>query len=224
MVQIGTVSRIGVISDEEFGAEQEKEEEDREVARIFNESHNTQQKLLKGTDIIFYSMSKQSTHCVQNKLHSMVRMSKQSIHVFNVYYYCVFLTIRQVAAGHRAVAEGWTLFEQTCEEVGPGELPQLLRQLKSATTPTPTPGPTTPTKKEESSEVPMEAGDIEVKQEEHAEINKTPIMIKLGGHQYQFKCGNCDITPKATRCAMNAHIHSVHTKEALVCYMCPFMT
>ena len=39
------------------------------------------------------------------------------------------------------VSEGWTLFERTCEEVGPGELPQLLRQLKGAMTPTPTPGP-----------------------------------------------------------------------------------
>ena len=60
------------------------------------------------------------------------------------------------------VAEGWTLFGQTCEEVGPGELPQLLRQLKSATTPTPppTPGPSTPTKEER--EVPMEE-DVAVK-------------------------------------------------------------
>ena len=144
-------------------------------------------------------------------------MSKQSIHV---YLMCIS-AIRQVAAGHRAVAEGWTLFEQTCEEVGPGELPQLLRQLKSATTPTPTPtpGPSMPTKEEE---VPMEE-DVAVKQE-CEEINKTPIMIKLGGHKYQFKCGNCDVAPKATSRAMDAHIRSVHTKEALVCYICPFTT
>ena len=48
---------LEVISDDEFGAEQEKEEEDREVERIFNESRNTQRKLLKGTNI---DMSKQS--------------------------------------------------------------------------------------------------------------------------------------------------------------------
>ena len=120
------------------------------------------------------------------------------------------------------MAEGWTLFEQTCEEVGPGELPQLLRQLKSAMTPTlpPTPGPSTLTKEER--EVPMEE-DVAVKQE-CQEINKTPIMIKLGGHKYQFKCGNCDIPPKAASHAMDAHIRSVHTKEALVCYICPFTT
>ena len=54
-----------------------------------------------------------------------------------------------VAAGHRMVTEGWTLFEKMCEEVGPGELPQLLRQLKSAMTRSPGPStPTTPVKTE----------------------------------------------------------------------------
>ena len=61
-------------------------------------------------------------------------MSTLSIHAFSA--------MHTVAAGHRMVTEGWTLFERTCEEVGPGELPQLLRQLKSVTTPTPaSPGP-----------------------------------------------------------------------------------
>ena len=65
--------------------------------------------------------------------------------------------VRMVAAGHRMVTEGWTLFKRTCEEVGPGELPQLLRQLKSATTPTPTsPGCSTPVKTEPMEE---EEGD-----------------------------------------------------------------
>ena len=31
-----------------------------------------------------------------------------------------FSAVRKVAAGHRMVTEGWTLFERTCEEVGPG--------------------------------------------------------------------------------------------------------
>ena len=55
---------------------------------------------------------------------------------------CVFSAVCKVAEGHRMVAEGWTLFKQTCEEVGPGELPQLLRQLKGSTTPSPTLVPT----------------------------------------------------------------------------------
>ena len=57
------------ISDEDVGAEQEKEEEDREVERIFNKSHNTQRKLLKGTNIDIVCMSKQSTQEAHNTLH-----------------------------------------------------------------------------------------------------------------------------------------------------------
>ena len=106
------------------------------------------------------------------------------------------------------VAEGWTLFKKTCEEMGPRELPQRLRQLKAATRP-------------ESTQVKSEpVKEVEVKEE----IIKTPILIKLGFHQYQFKCPNCEVPPKATRRAMDAHIHSEHTKEALFCYLCPFST
>ena len=112
------------------------------------------------------------------------------------------------------VAEGWTLFEKTCEEVGPGELPQLLRQLKAATRPQ----PASPQVKSE----PAKEGEVE--EEVKEEIIKTPIMIKLGVHQYQFKCPNCEVPPKATRRAMDAHIRSEHTKEALFCYLCPFST
>ena len=133
---------------------------------------------------------------------------------------CIFS--HTVAAGHRMVTEGWTLFEHTCKEVGPGELPQLLRQLKSAMTPTPaSPGPSTPVKTE-----PMEEEEIE----QLADVGvsgsgfiETPIMIKLGPHQYTYKCGNCDI-PLKTKHAMDAHIHSVHTKKALLCSFCHFST
>ena len=39
------------------------------------------------------------------------------------------------------MAEGWTKFEKACNEVGVGELPQLLQYVKTHTTPTPTPTP-----------------------------------------------------------------------------------
>ena len=39
------------------------------------------------------------------------------IHVF---WYVV--AIQTVSAGHKLVYEGWKLFEEMCEEVGPGEL------------------------------------------------------------------------------------------------------
>ena len=48
---------------------------------------------------------------------------------------------QMVAEGHSTVVEGWKLFEETVEEAGPGDLPQLLRQLKGKTTPTETTSP-----------------------------------------------------------------------------------
>ena len=146
-------------------------------------------------------------------------MSTLSIHAFSA--------ICMVAAGHRMVTEGWMLFKRTCEEVGPGELPQLLRQLKSATTPTPaspgpSPGPSTPVKTEpmEEQEEIEQLADLAASGSGFIE---TPIMIKLGPHQYTYKCGNCDIPPK-TKHAMDAHICSVHTKKALLCSFCHFST
>ena len=106
---------------------------------------------------------------VRNVISSIVFMSTLSIHVF-----CIS-AIRTVAAGHRMVAEGWTLFEQTCEEVGPGELPQLLRQLKSATTPSP--GPSTPVKTEpmEEEEVQQPEGAEPEAKHRHQELMKHPL-------------------------------------------------
>ena len=104
-----------------------------------------------------------------------------------------FSAVCMVAAGHRMVSEGWTLFEKTCEEVGPGELPQLLRQLKSAMTPssgpstTTTPVKTEPMEEEEEVQQPADPGASA------SGFIETPIMIKLGQHMYIYKCGNCDI-------------------------------
>ena len=112
------------------------------------------------------------------------------------------------------VTEGWTLFKHTCEEVGPGELPQLLRQLKSAMTPTPaptpaspgpSPGPSTPVKTE-----PMEEeGEVQQLADLGASgFIEMAIMIKLGPHQYMYKCGNCDI-------AQGQNVQWMHT--SIVC-------
>ena len=116
------------------------------------------------------------------------------------------------------VAEGWTLFERTCEEVGPGELPQLLRQLKGAMTPTPAPE-SSPMKTE-----PMEEGEVKSAADPSVSaFIEIPIMIKLGPREYIYKCGNCDIAPR-TKQSIDAHIRSVHTKEALLCSFCYFST
>ena len=116
------------------------------------------------------------------------------------------------------VAGGWTLFERMCEEVGQGELPQLLRQLKGAMTPTPAPE-LSPMKTE-----PMEEGEVKSAADlGMSAFIEMPIMIKLGPCKYIYKCGNCDIAPK-TKHAIDAHIHSVHTKKALLCSFCHFST
>ena len=116
------------------------------------------------------------------------------------------------------VAEGWTLFECTCEEVGPGELPQLLRQLKGAMTPTPAPQ-LSPMKTE-----PMEEGEVKSAADPGVSaFIEMPIMIKLGPREYIYKCGNCNIAPRTKR-AIDAHIRSVHTKKALLCSFCHFST
>ena len=96
------------------------------------------------------------------------------------------------------VAEGWTLFERMCEEVGQGELPQLLRQLKGATNPTPA-AESSPMKTK-----PMEEGEVKSAADPgmSAFIEK-PIMIKLGPLEYIYKYGNCDIAPR-TKCAIDA--------------------
>ena len=123
-----------------------------------------------------------------------------------------------MAEGHRMVTEGWTLFECTYEEVGPGELPQLLRQLKGVMTPTPAPE-SSPMKTE-----PMEEGEVKSAADPGVSaFIEMPIMIKLGPCEYIYKCGNCDFAPKTKR-AIDAHICSVHTKKALLCSLCHFST
>ena len=46
------------------------------------------------------------------------------------------------------MAEGWAKFKKVCQEVGAGELPELLQYVKSHTTPSPTPTPMTSVKQE----------------------------------------------------------------------------
>ena len=116
------------------------------------------------------------------------------------------------------VYEGWKSFEETCSEVGLGELPQLL---KMATTHTPTATPTKMEPKEEAEEI--EAG-VESTPGTSGQFIEKPIHISVGGKTKMYKCGNCDITPKHSRMGMDSHIRAVHTKKALVCFFCPFNT
>ena len=134
--------------------------------------------------------------------------------------------IHTVAAGHKMISDGWNMFEKTCLEVGTGELPQLLRSLKLMTTPTstpiPTPTPTTPVKEEQEED----EGDVTMVKEEMEEgvTKEEPVYIPLGNNKYKYGCGNCNITPMASKNGMDAHIRKCHTKKALVCSFCMFST
>ena len=111
------------------------------------------------------------------------------------------------------MAEGWAAFEKTCKEVGAGERHQLLRYVKTATTPTPTSTPTKfETKEEEMDE--EATATTSADPPNMSGIIEKPIHISVGGHTKMYKCGNCDITPTRSRMGMDSHIRAVHTKKA----------
>ena len=122
------------------------------------------------------------------------------------------------------MAEGWAAFEKTCTEVGAGELPQLLRYVKMATTPTPMPTPTKFETKQEEMDEEEATATTSAEPPKISEFIEKPIHISVGGETKMYKCGNCDITPTRSRMGMDSHIHAVHTKKALVCSFCPFST
>ena len=95
-----------------------------------------------------------------------------------MYLIILFISaVRTVAQGHHLVAKGWALFEKTCSEVGAGELPQLLRYVKQATTPIPTPtGTPTPTKMEQEEDMEVKASTSEAKP-----LQEKPIHVTEGG-------------------------------------------
>ena len=128
---------------------------------------------------------------------------------------CVLSAIRTVSRGHRLVVEGWTKFKEVCMEVRVGELPALLRYVKTTTTPTPTSTPTT---------TPIPEEQMDVEKHEQKPMNEKPIHVTEGGETLYYRCGNCDIAPKKSRAGMDSHIRAVHTKKALRCSFCAFST
>ena len=90
------------------------------------------------------------------------------------------------------VYEGWKSFEETCSEVGVGELPQLLRYLKMATTPTPTTTPTKMEPKEEAEE--MEAG-AESTPGTSGQFIESPSTLVWGAKQKCISVGTVTLPP-----------------------------
>ena len=86
---------------------------------------------------------------------------------------------KMVAQGHAAVAEGWQLFEEAVEEAGPGDLPNLLHQLKGKTTPTEMPPPpqSSPMEVGDKTTMPPPASPVKT----DASSNKDPVIVMVGG-------------------------------------------
>ena len=135
-----------------------------------------------------------------------------------------------VAEGNKMVAEGWEQFEKAVGEAGVGELPQLLRGIRSSLTPTPAPTPTEVLKaeakleEEEDEDQPGTSGiSLQVV---GGGGQDTPITIQIkdevtGKVTYKYKCPQCDHI-KISKRGLDSHIRSVHTKNALVCCKCDF--
>ena len=184
---------------------------------VFNHMH---------TCISCLTLEVSKVHCTECKRMNgtMSEVSKEIKYKLHVLLYVA--AICTVAAGHKMISDGWIMFKKTCLEVGTGELPQLLRSLKLTTTPTSTPiitpTPTIPVKEEQEED----EGDVTMVKEEMEEgvTKEEPVYIPLGNNKYKYGCGNCNITPMASKNGMDAHIHKCHTKKALVCSFCMFST
>ena len=95
------------------------------------------------------------------------------------------------------------------EETAPGELKQQL--LKMSTTPPATPTTLTKMKEEKKEEEAME------EEPGTSKIVEMPIYVKLGDNKYEYRCGNCDVTPMKSKYGMDAHICNIHTQKAGDC-------
>ena len=77
-----------------------------------------------------------------------------------------------------AVAEGWKLFEEAVEEAGPGDLPNLLHQLKGKRTPMQTPPPPQALPMEVWEKTTMLPPASPLKKEV---CNEEPVIVMVGG-------------------------------------------
>ena len=173
---------------------------------------------------MYVCMSKTSKYCVYFNAVDVYMMSK-GLKLKND---TSIPAVRTVAAGHRMIADGWGMFKEAVNQAGAGDLPQLLRSIRSMTTPPPaTPPPvlTTPPLQGPLATPPPTLMDVQgpspqtVKQEAN---NEEPILIRVGG-EISYFCPQCEtITISKNGC--DAHIRAVHTGKALRCAYCAFST
>ena len=111
-------------------------------------------------------------------------MSRLSTHPLIILFEIVAIrTVKagqqMVAEGEKLVAEGWALYEEVIAEAGTGDLPQLLRSVRSSLTPTRMATAVTPPKAEEGGEG---SGGVEITPvREGGPESPITIQIKRGG-------------------------------------------
>ena len=135
-----------------------------------------------------------------------------------------------VAEGEKMIAEGWGMFEKVVGQAGMGELPQLLRSIRTSVTPT-------RMKEEVKMEEELtkgEEGEGEASGSRGMTITpvreggpKSPITIQVktegGKVSYKYKCPQCKVV-KVSKRGLDSHIRQVHTLKAFVCCFCNFTT
>ena len=120
-----------------------------------------------------------------------------------------------IAAGHRMVADGWTLFEEAIEGAGEGDLPQLLHHLMGVITPTLPP---------QQSAAPTDVPQVQLpmKKIKMENFGDQPVVVMVGG-SLSWACPQCNMV-RGSKNGCDAHIQQVHTGKALVCALCSFST
>ena len=164
--------------------EEERTEEDKEVEKNFKKGQEVKRKILTGT-VLYFTLCRM---CWMPKKISTSISYIECMYMLNMLNSMTFLFVavrkvvashKMVAQGHATVAAGWELFEEAVEEAGPGDLPNLLHQLKGKTTPmqmTPLP-PASPM--EVGEKTPMLPHASPVKKE--AASNEDPVIVMWGG-------------------------------------------
>ena len=122
-----------------------------------------------------------------------------------------------VAHRHATVAEGWELFEEAVEEAGPGDLHNLLHQLKGKTTPTETTPPPPASLMEVGEKMSMLPPASPVKKEKET-VSEEPVIVMMVGVR-KWACPQCK-TIWGSQNGCDAHITQAHTGKALVCAFC----
>ena len=136
-----------------------------------------------------------------------------------------------VSQGHKMVQSGWAMFEEGCSEAGPGELPQLLRSLRMATTPPATPVKTMMEEVEKKMPPPQSTSPVPSRSpspyvSSSVPTSDDPVMVKVevegGKVVYKYGCPYCHMPIMRSRCGMDAHICQSHTFKPFLCSFCDF--